>query len=288
MELMIALAPMFMWGSIALVSGKIGGSANQQTLGMTMGAFLFSLVVFLIVRPGITLWIAIIGLIIGFCWCLGQNGQFHGMKYLGVSVGLPLSTGMQLFVNTIAGAVLFHEWQTTKDYIFGLLALGLLVAGAYLTSRKDKSQLPEPSDKMLDFGKGLRALIISTAGYGAYTILVTWADVDAMAVILPMSIGMNLGAGIFTFKKVSVDKYVWRNMICGLLWGIGNVCLLITVKSLGLAVSFSLSQMGIIISTLGGIFVLNERKTRKELIYVLSGCFLIIIGGILLGYMKSA
>ena len=40
--------------------------------------------------------------------------------------------------------------------------------------------------------------------------------------------------------------------------------MLLTVKSLGLAVGFSLSQMGIIISTLGGIFILGERKTKKS------------------------
>ena len=47
MSLLIALVPMIAWGGIGLVSGKIGGSANQQTLGMTIGALLFSIVVFL-------------------------------------------------------------------------------------------------------------------------------------------------------------------------------------------------------------------------------------------------
>lgn len=36
MSILIALIPMVAWGSIALVSGKLGGDANQQTLGMTM------------------------------------------------------------------------------------------------------------------------------------------------------------------------------------------------------------------------------------------------------------
>lgn len=46
MELLIALVPMVAWGSIGLVSGKIGGDANQQTLGMTIGAFLFHSLLF--------------------------------------------------------------------------------------------------------------------------------------------------------------------------------------------------------------------------------------------------
>lgn len=56
---------------------------------------------------------------------------------MGVSVGLPLSTGFQLILNTIAGAVFFHEWTQTKDYVYGIIALALLVSGAYLTARQD-------------------------------------------------------------------------------------------------------------------------------------------------------
>lgn len=40
----IALVPMLAWGSIGLVSGKLGGDAHQQTLGMTFGAFIFAIV----------------------------------------------------------------------------------------------------------------------------------------------------------------------------------------------------------------------------------------------------
>ncbi|WP_238046531.1 GRP family sugar transporter [Enterococcus mundtii] len=288
MELLIALVPMVSWGSIGLVSGKIGGDANQQTLGMTIGAFLFSLVAFFIVNPTITPWITLIGFLSGLAWSVGQNGQFHGMKFMGVSVGLPLSTGFQLILNTIAGAVFFHEWTQTKDYVYGILALILLVSGAYLTARQDDEGKVDTDNKMLDFGKGFRALIYSTLGYGVYTIIVNWANLDAMSIILPQSIGMILGASFFAFRKVKVDQYVWKNMASGLLWGIGNVCMLLTVKSLGLAVGFSLSQMGIIISTLGGIFILGEKKTKKELVFVIVGCLLVIFGGILLGYMKTA
>lgn len=40
----IALVPMLAWGSIGLVSGKMGGDAHQQTLGMTFGALIFAIV----------------------------------------------------------------------------------------------------------------------------------------------------------------------------------------------------------------------------------------------------
>ena len=288
MSIVFALIPMFAWGSIGLVSGKLGGDANQQTLGMTIGAFLFSLIVFFVTMPTIDGWIVVIGLLSGLCWSVGQNGQFHGMKYLGVSVGLPLSTGMQLILNTIAGALFFGEWTQSRDYFLGITALILLVTGAYLTARQDGEQMPETENKMLDFPRGFRSLISSTIGYGAYTIIITWAGIDPLAIILPQSIGMLIGASFFALRKTKVNRAVWKNTLSGLLWGIGNVCMLITVQQIGLAVGFSLSQMGIIISTLGGIFLLGEKKTKKEFKYVVFGCLLVIFGGILLGYMKAA
>ncbi|MEB5856999.1 GRP family sugar transporter [Enterococcus gallinarum] len=288
MSIVFALIPMFAWGSIGLVSGKLGGDANQQTLGMTIGAFLFSLIVFFVTMPTIDGWIVVIGLLSGLCWSVGQNGQFHGMKYLGVSVGLPLSTGMQLILNTIAGALFFGEWTQSRDYLLGITALILLVTGAYLTARQDGEQMPETENKMLDFPRGFRSLISSTIGYCAYTIIITWAGIDPLAIILPQSIGMLIGASFFALRKTKVNRAVWKNTLSGLLWGIGNVCMLITVQQIGLAVGFSLSQMGIIISTLGGIFLLGEKKTKKEFKYVVFGCLLVIFGGILLGYMKAA
>ena len=288
MSIVFALIPMFAWGSIGLVSGKLGGDANQQTLGMTIGAFLFSLIVFFVTMPTIDGWIVVIGLLSGLCWSVGQNGQFHGMKYLGVSVGLPLSTGMQLILNTIAGALFFGEWTQSRDYLLGITALILLVTGAYLTARQDGEQMPETENKMLYFPRGFRSLISSTIGYGAYTIIITWAGIDPLAIILPQSIGMLIGASFFALRKTKVNRAVWKNTLSGLLWGIGNVCMLITVQQIGLAVGFSLSQMGIIISTLGGIFLLGEKKTKKEFKYVVFGCLLVIFGGILLGYMKAA
>lgn len=287
MEILVALIPMFAWGSIGLVSGKIGGSANQQTLGMTIGALFFSTIIFFIVQPVITIQMVVIGILSGLFWSVGQNQQFHGMKYLGVSVGLPVSTGMQLIVNTIAGAVFFHEWKGSRDYILGFIALGLLVLGAYLTARQDDDSGVKTTNSMLDFNKGLRALIFSTVGYGAYTIIINAAGLDPMGIILPQSIGMLIGASFFAFKKVKLDRYVWRNMSCGLLWGLGNICMLLTMRQLGLAISFSLSQMGIIISTLGGIYILGETKSKKEMRYVVIGCLFVILGGILLGYMKA-
>ena len=78
-----------------------------------------------------------------------------------------------------------------------------------------------------------------------------------------------------------------RNIGTGLLWATGNIFMLISMKNVGLAISFSLSQTGIIISTLGGIWFLGETKSKREFRYVLLGCLGVIAGGILIGYIKA-
>ena len=55
---------------------------------------------------------------------------------------------------------------------------------------------------------------------------------------------------------------------------------------IGLAVSFSLSQTGIVISTFGSILLLGEHKTKKEMVYVTVGSLMVIIGGVMLGLLK--
>lgn len=142
----------------------------------------------------------IVGFISGLFWSLGQNQQFHSMKYMGVSVGLPISTGMQLVVNTVAGAVFSMNGQN-KRLCCGLYRFGLFSFGVYLTARQDDDSQPKTSNSMLDFNKGIRALIFSTVGYGVYTIIINATGLDPWGIILPQSIGMLVGASFFAFKK---------------------------------------------------------------------------------------
>ncbi|MBP0723487.1 hypothetical protein J7546_26845, partial [Escherichia coli] len=55
----------------------------------------------------------------------------------------------------------------------------------------------------------------------------------------------------------------------------------------GNAIAFSFSQLGVIISTIGGILFLGEKKTKKELAYIIIGTVLFILGAILLAIVKA-
>jgi glucose uptake protein len=279
-----ALITAVCWGSIVLVSEKLGGDFHSQTFGMTLGALLFSLFAFFIVQPDLNMAVFAIGVVSGIFWVIGQRNQFASVDYLGVSKIVPLSTGMQLFGTTLFGVLVFHEWKTTKEIMIGIAAICAIIAGALLTSRRSKKG-NEKDDQ--NFKKGITFLLISTVGYVTYVVIIRWFEVNGWQAILPQAIGMFLGALLLSIKHKPFNKYSMRNILTGLIWSTGNLTLLLALPLIGIATSFSLSQTGIIISTLGGIFILGEKRSKKEIIWVISGCVLIILGGVMLGFTKT-
>jgi glucose uptake protein len=290
--ILLALVPMFAWGSIGFVSNKIGGTAKQQTLGMTFGAFVFALSVFLIRLPQLSLPIFIIGLVGGFIWAIGQSGQFHAMKYIGVSVAGPLSAGSQLVLAALIGVFVFHEWTQSIQYTLGFIAILALVIGFYFSAKRDpENNITVEKNHSV---RGLFSLTYSTLAYVFYVILfnnlsVLWFDVhfDTLTIIFPMSIGMVIGAFVLSGGDIKIEAVVFKNIFVGLMWGVGNIFMLLAASMAGNAIAFSFSQLGVIISTIGGILFLGERKTKKELIYITIGTLLFIIGAILLAIVKS-
>lgn len=284
-DILIALIPAITWGSIVLVSVKLGGSPASQVLGLTLGAFLFAIGAYFFVQPDLSWKVIIVSLISGAFWSLGQKKQFGAVEYLGVSKAVPISTGMQLVATSLFGVLVFGEWSTKMKIIIGITALICIIVGVVFTSIKEKEQ--KDSNGKNEFTKGLVTLLISTFGYLVYVVIVRWFEIDGWSAILPQAIGMIAGALLLTIKDKPFDKYTVRNILTGFIWATGNIGLLLSIPRIGVATSFSFSQMGIIISTFGGIFLLGEKKSKRQMVFVIIGSILIILGGVLLGYTKK-
>lgn len=285
MVILLALIPAICWGSIGLVSGKLGGNSYQQTLGMTVGALLFGIFCLFYFHPHYSLMIWGVGIASGLFWAVGQFQQFQSMKAIGISVTVPVSTGAQLVFQSLAGVILFNEWNTTKTLSMGTIAMIILILGIVMTSLRDNAKR-DTSARTYNTGAGVRAIIFSTLGYTLYTVIVELGNVNSKSVLLPQSIGMVIGALLFAAGKHPFGKPMAKNIITGLVWGVGNFFMFMSIPAVGLAISYSLAQSGIIISTFGSIFLLGEHKTRKEMVYVTVGSVLVIAGSAILGIMK--
>lgn len=90
-------------GTVPLIITKFGGSTRQQTMGMTLGALTFAVIVFFFTDPVYTLKTVGISFITGCLWTVGQMFQLQAFKIIGVSKAMPISTGMQLVGTTLCG-----------------------------------------------------------------------------------------------------------------------------------------------------------------------------------------
>ncbi|NIL34259.1 GRP family sugar transporter [Bacillus thuringiensis] len=285
MDILLAILPALFWGSIVLFNVKLGGGPYSQILGTTLGALVFSIGIYIFIKPVLTPMVIIIGIISGLFWALGQANQLKSIDLIGVSKTMPISTGMQLVSTTLFGVIVFHEWSTTTSVVLGVLALLCILIGIILTSLQSKEE--KNDEQKGKFKKGIVMLLISTLGYLVYVVIIRLFGIDGWSALLPQAIGMVLGGILLTFKHQPFNKYAIRNIIPGLIWAAGNMFLFISQPRVGVATSFSLSQMGIVISTLGGIFILGEKKTKRQFIAIVIGIIFIIAAGIMLGIAKG-
>lgn len=285
MDLLIALLPALFWGSVVLINVLVGGGPYNQIRGTTFGALIIGN---LLLLTGNTKFddpiVIIVGLISGAFWALGQGYQLKSVSLIGVSKTMPISTGLQLVGTTLFSAIFLGEWSTGTQVILGLVAMILLVGGIALTSIKGKN---EASESTKNFGKAIPILLISTVGYVVYVVVAQIFGVDGMNALFFQSIGMAIGGLILSAKhETTIRSTVW-NLIPGVIWGIGNLFMFYSQPKVGVATSFSFSQLLVIVSTLGGIFLLGERKDKRQMIGIWTGIILIVIAAFVLGNIKA-
>lgn len=300
MDILMALIPALTWGSIGLLTGKFGGSAGQQVFGMTSGAFILSAIIWLVTKPTMTPTIWLLGLVSGLFWAVGTSQQFVSFKEIGVSKAFPISTAGQLVTNALMGAIVFGEWKNPIMWLMGVAAIAIMVIGAVFIGKKDpKSPYKQSENITGNMRAGILALSLSTFGYLVYTFIPkayqTWGGMPAtsgseftFAILLPQTLGMVIGAFIFAKFMIRENNLVSvttaKNGITGIGWAIGNLFMFLSAMSaMGLATAYTLSQMGVIISTFGAIIFLGEKKTKKEFVYTFIGTAAVIIGGVLVG-----
>lgn len=285
MDILIALLPALFWGSVVLINVLVGGGPYNQIRGTTFGALIIGIILLLTGNAEFgDPTIIIVGLISGAFWALGQGYQLKSISLIGVSKTMPISTGLQLVGTTLFSAVFLGEWSTGTQVTLGLLAMVLLIIGIAMTSIKGKN---EASESTKNFGKAMPILLISTVGYVVYVVIAQIFGVDGMNALFFQSIGMAIGGLILSAKhETSIKSTVW-NLIPGVIWGIGNLFMFYSQPKVGVATSFSLSQLLVIVSTLGGIFLLGERKDKRQMTGIWAGIVLIVIAAFVLGNIKG-
>lgn len=280
---LVACIPILSFGLIPVVATYLGGKPVEQSMGIAIGGMVFAWIVFIFKRPELTPSVFIISMLSGLFWAIGSIGQFAGLTYLGVSRSMPISDGGQIIGTSLLG-VLLGDWATSSSKLFGFSALALIIIGIIFTSYKHGTEGVKPQWK-----KGLLVNLISIMGFTCYIGILKYYNIDGWNSILPQSVGQIVGIWVIAllfYKVQSFNKPSLRNGIVGLIWGIGNIALLLSQAKIGLSVAYPVSQASVIISVLGGVFINKEHKSRREWIATLIG-ILIIVGGLFLIYLSA-
>ena len=135
-------------------------------------------------------------------------------------------------------------------------------------------------------------MALSTLFLIAFPTLTRLWSIDPMTSLLPEAIGFVVVGVIATSPRRGMPDTRWSRptvgaLLPGVLWGTGLIVLQYSINVLGVAVGFALSQLTVVVATFGGIWILQEKKTRKEMRVTMLGMLFLVGGAMLLGYANA-
>lgn len=291
-DFLLALTPSVIFGIMSLLLVALGGDYRQQTMGEVTGALLVSVVLtpFLGLdrEPRTVLVSVLTGAMLG----IGILYQVRGLNHIGVSRTMPISTGAQLVGMALGGILIFGEWRGPGAMPVGMLALVFLTAGVACTTWTEGN----PAREGVDWGKGRVDLVVSTICLVGYLLIQRYFDISGREAMLPQFLGCAVACLVLTSPRFTPElgardtrwsPVTLRQLVPGVLWGLAVLLMQTNAARVGVAMGFSLSQLGVIISTLGGIFLLGEKRTRRELVVTVFGVLLVVAGALLIGVAKA-
>lgn len=283
MNYLFLFIPAIGWGLMPLfVAGVKKSNIYHQIVGSVLGAFLFGVVVTLIKRPAFNMTSFLLAMVAGAAWVVGQCGQYYSYSKIGVSETMPLSTGLQLIGVPLVGVLIFGEWASTQAKLFGFLGILALVVGVAFTSLTDKGTTEGNKQNQTST---MIILALTTLGYITSSSIPKALKGDGVMIFLGQTIGMMIATFIYLVAtkqlKVLKEKESYQVIPAGVIFAIAALSYIISVQMNGVNLAFVMSQLCVVISTLGGIVFLHEQKTKKGYIYTAIGLVLIVAGAVL-------
>ncbi|MCT3526910.1 ribose/proton symporter RbsU [Latilactobacillus curvatus] len=290
-NILIGLMPMIGWGLFPVIVGKIGGKPASQIIGTTLGTLILAIIVAIFRGtpiPGTKTFIFC--LISGACWALAQIITFHVFETMGVSRTMPITTGFQLVGASLWGVFILGNWASTQSKLIGFTAIILIILGVYLTAWSEDRSSASKNGAV----RGILLLLVGELGYLGYSAFPQAVHADGFQGFLPQALGMAIVGVIFGLTQTSKtyqpfkEATSYKNIFSGFFFAFAALTYLISAQPSvnGLATGFVLSQTSVIFATIGGIYVLKEQKTKKEMVAVLIGLVLVLVAGSVTAFIK--
>ena len=283
MRYLFLFLPAIGWGLMPMfVAGVKKSNIYHQIVGSVLGAFIFGAVVTLIKRPAFNTTTFLLAMMAGAAWVIGQCGQYYSYSKVGVSETMPISTGLQLIGVPLVGVLIFGEWASTQAKLFGFIGILALIIGVACTSLTDKGTAEGNKKNQTTT---MIVLVLTTLGYIISSSIPKALKGDGVMIFLGETIGMMIATLIYLIGskqiKVLKEKQSYQVIPAGIIYAIAALSYIISVQMNGVNLAFVMSQLCVVISTLGGIVFLHAQKTKKGYIYTVIGLALIVAGAVL-------
>lgn len=285
LAILIGLGPLIGWGFFPTLAVKIGGKPVNQIIGTTFGALIFGIVYNQVMHlgfpSGTNLFLAILS---GLSWDFGQILTFYVFTILSSSRAQPISTAFQLLGASLWGVFALGNWPTVLDKIIGFIALALIIFGAWLTNWTEKKS----TSNSKNLKKATLIMLISEIGYWGYSAAPQAATINGEQAFLPQTIGMAIGAVLYAIflaikdkdhKNALLEKVSYKQILTGFSFAFAALTYLISAQPNmnGLATGFVLSQTSVVLASLTGIWMLHQKKTKKEMKATVCGLVIIVV-----------
>jgi len=228
----------------------------------------------------------------GLVWALSAFLAFSATDLLGLARAYGLWAPVNVGVSLLWGAVIFDEFlQASPRMLLTLvLSLAIILAGILLIIFAKGSGVQSQSRWALWLG--LLGALGAGVLWGTYYLPIKLSAASLWVAAFPLALGISAGSTLLAILTRQPLRLARRSdllkvSITGLLWGIGNYSMLLLVEQIGAGRGFTISQLGIVVNGLIGVYLLKDPSPgSRPAVLTLLGCVLATIGGIMLGNLK--
>ena len=271
---LLALGAAIAWGSYAVPfrKSKTENLIQYQavmTIGILLSGFIFSLII------GYPISFNIYGLLSGFLWAIANFISLSAFANLGISKAAPILSSLVIISTFLWGIFAFNELPT--GIIMASVGILVIVVGVIIVSTIN-------STKSLNTKKGLVSAVLAGLIFGSQLVPLKIGKVEPSDFFFSSTMGIFIiGMIIFLLKRAQIEKKAVRmSLFSGIIWNVGNLLSIIAVSLIGIAKSIPLTQLALLVAVLWGVFYFKEVRSRKDILQVLIGAFVLLAGVVVL------
>jgi glucose uptake protein len=292
--ILYSIITVFAWGTWLAPSQNIVFKNQQiKTFYVAAANLVLATIVFLL-QPATPLasnsfWLPFIG---GIIWSVSGFLAFTATDRLGMARAYGIWTPINVAVSILWGIFIFGEFLSSSPsaLILSIFSAAILTTGVLLIIfAKGAGQMQAARSS---FWIGVFNAVGAGILWGTYFIPLKIVPGSMWILSFPLSLGIFVGSAALVAlsrQPISLQNpgQYFRVTCTGLLWGIGNFGMLLLVQQLGAGRGFTISQLGVVVNALTGIYILRDPQPRsRAAVFTLLGCALACGGGILLGSLK--